>query len=582
MLNIKITSRWKEILLALVIGLFVTPVYAHGKGTIVGQVVDTDGVPIAGVTVSAKNAPAVITNPGGMYTLSGVKQKSRVLVKFEKAGYAPTQGTASLVRKEQDEKDRDDDDIKDDSDDRKNDKDDRKDDQDNRHGKKKLSQVTLSKTMLRSGASQTLNSSIGGKLSEKGFKVTFPANSLTVSGDVDVVISPLDVSTSDIQAAPGDFSARTTSGLRVTLESFSMADFTLTQNGLPVNLKPGATAEIELLLPANTPLIPGLVKPLWYFNQTNGLWQEEGTGFVAPSTTTSGRLAIFATVKHFTYWNSDQTLNSTAVRGRVVDAKGLPLSGVAVEGFGVDYAGHSYAVATDGNGQYCILVRSSSTSSLTASLSLGGVVSSKSAPVLVTTGSAITTCAQGNAQVVPDITLVTKFSCISGDIRDTNNQPVVGAIVYSSTGGYSVTNANGLFQLQSLENTSVTVYAVGYPSQTIKTPPSGSPCAQVSIRPNVGGGVACVTGIVYTCNISSVQPGVVVTVMDGNGNAIAASNPSDVNGRYCIDGLPENRVMSFTANNAFPRGVLGDTGTGGGSCAANTCNSGPGIDIFCF
>ena len=319
MLKNNIISRWQKFFLVLVMGLFIAPVYASGKGTIVGQVVDTNGVPLSGVTVSVKGAASVTTNPGGMYTLSGVKQKSRVLVGFQKTGYAPTQGTVSLVRKEAREKD---------------DQDDRDDDEnrhEDHHDSKKLSQATLSKSMLKSGALQTLNTATGGVLSESGFKVTFPANSLTVSGNVDVVISPIDVSTREIAAAPGDFSARKVNGRRVTLESFSMADFTLTQNGLPVNLKPGATADIELLLPTNTLLIAGYVKPLWYFNLANGLWQEEGTGAVGPSTTTAGRLAIFASVKHFTYWNSDQPLNSTAVSGKVVDPNGLPIAGATVE-----------------------------------------------------------------------------------------------------------------------------------------------------------------------------------------------------------------------------------------------------------
>ena len=570
MLKNNIISRWQKFLLVLFMGLFIAPVYASGKGTIVGQVVDTNGVPLSGVTVSVKGATSVTTNPGGMYTLSGVKQKSRVLVSFEKTGYAPTQGTVSLVRKEAREKD---------------DQDDRDDDEnrhEDHHDNKKLSQATLSKSMIKIGASQTLNTAIGGVLSESGFKVTFPANSLTVSGNVDVVISPIDVSTREIAAAPGDFSARTVNGRRVTLESFSMADFTLTQNGLPVNLKPGSTADIELLLPANTPLIAGYVKPLWYFNLANGLWQEEGTGAVGPSTTTAGRLAIFASVKHFTYWNSDQPLNSTAVSGKVVDPNGLPIAGATVEGFGVDYAGHSYSVATDVNGNYCIQVRSSSITSLTASLALGGLVAN-SAPLIVTSSAAQTTCATGGAQLVPNIVLATAFSCISGDVKDAAGLPVANALVYSTTGGFATTDVNGAFQLLAPENTSVRVLVAGYQAVTVTTPAAGSPCVVAAIRPTVGGGgVACVTGIVYTCSPTSPQQNIVVNALDAAGMLIAISAPSDASGIYCIDGLPANTVMTFTANGAYPRNILGDTGAGGGSCAANTCNAAPPVDIYCY
>ena len=571
MLKNNIISRWQKFFLVLVMGLFIAPVYASGKGTIVGQVVDTNGVPLSGVTVSVKGAASVITNPGGMYTLSGVKQKSRVLVSFQKTGYALTQGTVSLVRKEGREKD---------------DQDDR-DDDDNRHedhrDSKKLSQATLSKAMLMSGASQTLNTATGGVLSESGFKVTFPANSLTVSGNVDVVISPIDVSTREIAAAPGDFSARTVNGRRVTLESFSMADFTLTQNGLPVNLKPGATADIELLLPANTPLIAGYVKPLWYFNLANGLWQEEGTGAVGHSTTTAGRLAIFASVKHFTYWNSDQPLNSTAVSGKVVDKNGVPIAGASVEGFGVDYAGHSYAVPTDVNGNYCIQIRSSSITSLTASLVLGGLVAN-SAPLLVTSSAAQTTCATGGAQPVPNIVLATAFSCISGDVKDAAGLPVANALVYSTTGGFTTTDVNGVFQLLAPENTSVNVLVGGYPVVTVTTPVAGSPCAVVAIRPSTGGGgVACVTGIVYQCSPANPYQNIEVRALDATGALLGISAPTGANGIYCIDGLPSNSIVNFH-NNADMSQVdyLSNTGMGGGSCATNTCNVGPSMDIYCF
>ena len=162
MLKNNIISRWQKFFLVLVMGLFIAPVYASGKGTIVGQVVDTNGVPLSGVTVSVKGAASVTTNPGGMYTLSGVKQKSRVLVGFQKTGYAPTQGTVSLVRKEAREKD---------------DQDDRDDDEnrhEDHHDSKKLSQATLSKSMLKSGALQTLNTATGESCPKADLKSHFP------------------------------------------------------------------------------------------------------------------------------------------------------------------------------------------------------------------------------------------------------------------------------------------------------------------------------------------------------------------------------------------------------------------------
>lgn len=572
MFKINKICNWKNIFLALALSVLIAPVYADNKGIITGQVVDTTGMPISGVSVSAKGAPAVTTNPGGVYTLTGVKQKSRILVEFAKAGYAPTQGTVSLVRKEKnDRKDRED---------RNDDHDDH--DDDNHH--KKMSRVTFSKTMVKSGATQKLDTALGGSLNEKGFKVTFPANSLTATGSVDVVISPLDVSTRDIAAAPGDFSARTARGQRVTLESFTMADFTITQNGQPVNLKRGSTADIEMLLPTNTPLISGLIKPLWYFNTANGRWQEEGTGSVAPSTTTPGRLAIFASVQHFTFWNSDQPLTSTAVQGRVVDPYGIPVAGASVVSYGVDYAGSS-GIATDANGNYCILVRIGSTSSLTASKEFGGIVA-QSSPLIITSGTAPTTCTTGGAQLIPNIVLASRTTCISGDVRDASNAPVAGVTVYSTSGGFTNSDINGAFQVAAMENSSVTLFVVGYPTVTVTTPAAGSPCAVVQIRPSVtgGGGTSCVSGLVFSCSPTSPQAGIVINVVDNGNNVITSSTPSNANGLYCIDGLPSNTTMSFRGKDSVFYGpvLMSNTGPSGGSCATNNCNAGPAIDVFCY
>ena len=566
----KTKIHWQKFLLVLVIGGAITPVYAMGKGAVVGQVVDTGGIPLADVTVSVKDAPSVTTNPGGMYVLSGVKQKRRVLVTFEKAGYALTQATVSLVSQAT----------------RENDDQGDEDDLDEHHedAGKKIAQATLNKTMLKNGVSQTLDTATGGVLTENGFKVTFAPNSLTATGNIDVVISPIDVSTGAIAAAPGDFSARTLHGKRVTLESFSMASFTLTQNGLAVNLNPGATADIELLLPANTPLVTGDVKPLWYFNLNNGLWQEEGAGTVGASTTTPGRLAVFATVKHFTWWNSDQRLNSTAVRGKVVDKNGVPIAGASVQGYGVSYAGHSYAVPTDANGNFCIQVRSSSTTSLAASNAFGNLsggfytVSTSSS---VTTGPAQTTCAGGGAQQVPNLVLATALSCISGDVKDANGLPVAGALVYSTGGGFATTDANGLFQLPAPENTSIQVFSAGYAAVAVTTPAAGSACTIVALRPGTVGN-ACLMGTVYQCTPTQPYPGVVLSALHPTtGILFSKSAPSTANGTYCIDGLPTNTVVAIHSNSiSFYRTQI--TTGNSGSCATNSCQPVPPMNVYCY
>ncbi len=586
------TIPWKKFLILCATLLFVAPSYAASKGTISGQVVDTDGIPIAGVSVSVEGGPSGITDPGGLYVLTDVKHQTRIVVTFEKDGYVLTQGAANLgpkkIKKPKKPKKRDSDSDSDSDSGEKGDSDSDSDSGGKGKAKgKKRFEATLNRTMLENGAVQILNSETGGEIMEGGFKVTFDPDTLTVTGDVEVVISPLDVSGNQIAAAPGDFTANTLSGEAVLLESFSMVDITLMQNGLPVNLGPGATAEIELLLPETTSLVVGDTTPMWFFDVTTGRWQEEGVGTVGDSTVIPGRLAIFATVSHFTWWNSDQRINTTTVTGTVIDGNGNPVAGASVAGTGVDYAGRSYAVPTDVNGNYCLNVRSSSTTELIASITAGGL-SFTSVPLLVASGPTQANCADdGGVQTVPDIVLINTLSCVEGDVLDESDQPVVGATVFSTVGSYTATDANGMFSLLAPENTSVTVLTTGFPAVTVTTPASDSGCASAPIRPGTsGGGLACITGLVFQCGVNNPYPGITVEAFGAPDTPpLGVSNTTGADGVYCIDGLPENtavQLIPIPENSQSFGDIIGSTGPGGGTCATNTCNPGPGVDVYCF
>ena len=65
-------------------------------GTISGQVTDATGLPIEGVAVSTQGVTTA-TDAGGIYTLAGLSASPRVVVRFEKAGYATTFGAVELA-----------------------------------------------------------------------------------------------------------------------------------------------------------------------------------------------------------------------------------------------------------------------------------------------------------------------------------------------------------------------------------------------------------------------------------------------------------------------------------------------------
>ncbi len=255
----------------------------EGQGTIVGQVAEPSGMPIEGVTVSINDGPSTLTDIGGTFELTGVKQRKRIIVNFSKPGYVSTQAITSLKLT----RDRGDVDV----------------DEDGAAGDRKLESVTVIKMMLPSGAAHTLDTSGPGTIAEEGFKVTFPAGSLNATGTVAVEVSPVDVSTGELRAFPGDFYGTARDGSRVLLETFSLMDVSISQNGQPVNLRPGAAATLEFLLPADTSLATGETVPLWFYSETQGTWIEEGSGTVGTSTFNPGRLSVTGAVSHFTWWS---------------------------------------------------------------------------------------------------------------------------------------------------------------------------------------------------------------------------------------------------------------------------------------
>lgn len=578
MFKSNVIIKW---LLIAAMTLLFTPAWAAGKGTISGQAVDTSGAPIAGVLVSTDGALSVTTNPGGLYTLTGVKQKARILVNFAKSGYVASQGTASLVIGATNVNNTGAD-----------------------EGGIKVLKTSLNKALLKSGTRQSLNTATGATLNQGGFKASFAANSLTVKGNVDITISPVSGSSSQIKAAPGNFTATTASGMSVKLKSYAMVDVSLSQNGLPVNLKPGATAGIELLLPANTALAVGVSKSMWYFDTAKGLWQEEGTGIVKASTT-AGRKAVFATVKHFTDWAYGEPASVIAIVGRVVGSNGIPSPGASLFANAMDESSASSAT-TDDYGNYCIEVATGSAENITAWGTVrdanGLIISGTTTSLSFTSYAPPSSCATGATQVVPDLVLQMSLSCISGIVQDASGLPVEGVTVYSTSGVYATSQTGGVipnllpkggvaralaqatvigtpgaFQLFAPSNQPLTIYADGYFPVTVTTSADGS-CVPVVMQPLSAG--ACITGNVQS-DAGNVD--LIARVVDASGNIISSATVPAGATTYCINALPGNSLtnkidllLTGAGYSSIAEPIL-TTGPVGGTCISNSCNVGPNL-----
>src|SRR6056297_912347 len=143
-----------------------------------------------------------------------------------------------------------------------------------------------------------------------GTRVSLPVDALVdsngdvVTGDVELSMTPLDVSSDEIFAFPGGFDGLRPTGELGQLVSFGVADYTFTQNGETLQMMPGKTATIEIPV-TNANVNTGDIIPLWTLDEDTGLWIEEGTGEIIASSESPSGLAMITSTGHFSWKNID-------------------------------------------------------------------------------------------------------------------------------------------------------------------------------------------------------------------------------------------------------------------------------------
>lgn len=295
----------------------------------------------------------------------------------------------------------------------------------------------------------------------------------SVAGVVDVRITPLDVTDEDdLSAFPGNFLAIPAAKAdgTVQLETFALADYTVTQDGEELDLAPGSSATIELALPGNTPLADGEQVPLWSFDEATGLWVEEGVGQIVPSSRKAGGLVYRATITHLSWWNCDAPLSDkNCVTGTVLDETGGPVAGAPVEAAGTTYNGVTSGV-TGPDGRFCVDVKRGSTVTVRVYLPGGRVVVRE---VTASLPDAEASCATGGCTDLGPLQL-SFDSCISGRVLGEDGAPQANVQVRASTGNIAATDAAGNYCMPAPANISASVYVLGRPPVVVTTPPAAS------------------------------------------------------------------------------------------------------------
>jgi hypothetical protein len=179
------------------------------------------------------------------------------------------------------------------------------------------------------------NSTGGSVTTTDGGIVTLPANSAVVAsngsaytGHVHVAAHWIDPTNEEVVRLnmPGDLRGVDTTNNIKCLESYGMLAVELTgDGGQLLQIATGQHATLSFPIPSTLLSHAPASIPLWSFDETNGLWKEEGTA------TKNGNNYV-GNVPHFCYWNCDIPLTlSVPFKVQIVDSALNPLANTAIE-----------------------------------------------------------------------------------------------------------------------------------------------------------------------------------------------------------------------------------------------------------
>ncbi|MEL7250310.1 MAG: carboxypeptidase-like regulatory domain-containing protein [Bacteroidota bacterium] len=200
----------------------------------------------------------------------------------------------------------------------------------------------------------TFNSVEGGTIEVSGASVRFDPSTIAnqqgslVNGEVSVYAQWLDPSAENLgDFMPGALFGLNEAGQEVTMTSMGMLAVELFDaDGNELNIAAGREATVQFPVPASLLSIAPTEIPLWHFDETDGVWIEEGSATLDGSTYTGK-------VNHFTFWNVDFPYGTETVdvSGCVKFEDGSPATfydfRVSVEGGGIIVWGR-----TDGDGNF--------------------------------------------------------------------------------------------------------------------------------------------------------------------------------------------------------------------------------------
>jgi len=191
-----------------------------------------------------------------------------------------------------------------------------------------LEQVRIK--LLEKTIQGTVGTSGGTVSTSEGVKLEFPADAIADSngnpytGNVDVAVQYLDPTADDINfIMPGDLRGVTTDNIENGLTTYGMVAVELLGSGGELlNVAEGKKVQLTMPVASGQSSAAPAEIPLWFFDETEGVWKEEGIATLQGS-------EYVGEVSHFTFWNCDVNWDLVYIDGLIT------LDGVALEGAGV-------------------------------------------------------------------------------------------------------------------------------------------------------------------------------------------------------------------------------------------------------
>jgi hypothetical protein len=188
--------------------------------------------------------------------------------------------------------------------------------------------------LIPKSTSGSFDAATGGTVSASGgLSILFPANAIVnassnaaYSGNVNVAVHWINPAATDLpQVMPGDLRGLDEDGYLKVLTTYGMAAVEMTGSGGELlQIATGSKATITFPIPGSLSGSAPADLPLWYFDESLGLWKQDG------SATKNGSNYV-GDVSHFSFWNCDVPSNFVQFNCTIVDGSGQPIPHVLVK-----------------------------------------------------------------------------------------------------------------------------------------------------------------------------------------------------------------------------------------------------------